>query len=114
MQKIFLAVFWYDYPLRRFKSLYKNFKSASLFSGDGLTSVTIPDSVTSIGEYAFYNCSNLASAKLKYPYNWETADKSGLVVTISQETLLNEGKAAELLRNAEYPLRRVKKPPVTF
>ena len=37
------------------------------FSGcTGLTSVTIPDSVTSIGEYAFYNCTGLTSVTLPF------------------------------------------------
>ena len=37
----------------------------SAFSGcSGLTSITIPNSVTSIGEYAFSDCSNLASITL--------------------------------------------------
>jgi hypothetical protein len=35
----------------------------SVFSAS-LTSVTIPDSVTSIGEYAFYDCTNLTQATL--------------------------------------------------
>ena len=35
--------------------------SSAFYDCDGLTSVTIPNSVTSIGERAFYNCSGLTS-----------------------------------------------------
>ena len=35
--------------------------SYAFYNYDSLTSITIPDSVTSIGDYAFYNCSNLTS-----------------------------------------------------
>ena len=34
------------------------------FEGRALTSIVIPDSVTTIGEYAFYNCSSLSSVTL--------------------------------------------------
>jgi BspA type Leucine rich repeat region (6 copies) len=37
---------------------------AQAFSGTGLTSVTIPDSVTSIGQEAFYGCTNLTNAMI--------------------------------------------------
>ncbi len=39
-------------------------KSSSVFSGTNITSVTIPDSVTSIGVDAFYNCTNLSSVTI--------------------------------------------------
>ena len=34
------------------------------FSGCGLTAITIPNSVTHIGDYAFYNCSGLTSVSI--------------------------------------------------
>ncbi len=47
---------------------------------NGITSVTIPNDITSIGEYAFFGCSNLASVRLGsdskldtiggYAFNW--------------------------------------------
>ena len=36
----------------------------SAFSGSGLTSITIPNSITNIGKFAFYKCSNLISATI--------------------------------------------------
>ena len=38
--------------------------SEAFFDCDSLTSVTIPDSVTSIGSYAFYNCNSLTSVTI--------------------------------------------------
>ena len=37
---------------------------SAFYNCTGLTSVTIPDSVTSIGNYAFYSCDNLTSATI--------------------------------------------------
>ena len=36
----------------------------AFYGCSGLTSVTIPESVTSIGDYAFYNCSGLTSVTI--------------------------------------------------
>ena len=38
----------------------------AFFNSNGLTSVTIPSSVKSIGSYAFYSCGNLSSVDIQY------------------------------------------------
>ena len=43
---------------------------------DSLTSVMIPDSVTSIGSSAFYNCSSLTSVTFKDTNNWSYTSNS--------------------------------------
>ena len=43
---------------------------------DSLTSVVIPDSVTSIGDYAFYNCTSLTSVY----YQGTASDWAGIVI----------------------------------
>lgn len=46
---------------------------AGLFGGSGLKSIVIPDTVKTIGEYAFANCESLATVEL--PENLETMGK---------------------------------------
>ena len=41
-----------------------NIGSHAFYRCNGLTSVTIPDNVTNIGEYAFYDCSSLTSVTI--------------------------------------------------
>ena len=42
----------------------------------GLTSITIPEGVTSIGNRAFYGCSGLESITFNTPYSWQISSSS--------------------------------------
>ncbi|MBO7341330.1 MAG: leucine-rich repeat domain-containing protein, partial [Clostridia bacterium] len=57
-----------------------------------LTAITIPNSVTSIGEYAFFYCYNLTSATFAEPNGW-SADGTA----ISATDLADPATAAEYL-----------------
>ena len=62
---------------------------------DSLTSVAIGDGVTSIGSYAFYGCDSLTSVVFENTSGW----KAG-TMTISSYQLSNSGTAALYLRDA--------------
>ena len=59
-----------------------------------LTSITIPDSVTSIGGYAFSGCSKLTSATFKITSGWRAGSRY-----ISSSQLINQTTAATCLRS---------------
>ena len=42
----------------------------AFYECSGLTSVTMPDSVTSIGDYAFMDCGHLLNIKLSKNVRW--------------------------------------------
>ncbi len=72
------------------------------FAGcDSLTSVTIPDSVTSIGYAAFSDCDSLTSVIFKNIEGWKTYynDRSYEEMPIPSTDLANTATAAEYLRN---------------
>ena len=60
---------------------------ASAFSCDSLRSITIPDSVTSIGSYAFYNCKNLSAV-----YYIGSEEDWDLITIDSYNGCLNDAK----------------------
>ena len=68
---------------------------AGLFSGcTGLTSVTIPDSVTSIGDYAFSGCTGLKSVTI--PNNVTSIGKEAFNCTGLTEVIYNAKAVADL------------------
>ncbi|MGN1060833.1 MAG: leucine-rich repeat protein, partial [Candidatus Coproplasma sp.] len=69
-----------------------------------LTSVTIPNSVTSIGAWAFYGCDSLTSVTFENISGWwrltDSTATSG--TSISSTDLANTSTAAEYLRSTYY------------
>ena len=64
------------------------------FSNTGITSITIPSSVTSIGAYAFDECNNFTSAVFANPNGW-SADGTPL----ASSDLSNTSTAATYLKS---------------
>ena len=66
-----------------------------------LTSATIPDSVTSIGAYAFSGCSSLKSVTFKNTQGWWRTSSSSATrgTSISSSDLANSSTAATYLRS---------------
>lgn len=71
------------------------------FNGTSLTSITIPDSVTSIGSYAFSNCSRLKSVTFENKVGWWYASSSDASSgkTLSSTDLADTVTAATYLTN---------------
>ncbi|GAP72295.1 endoglucanase [Candidatus Symbiothrix dinenymphae] len=64
------------------------------FQNSGLTSITIPNSVTSIGDAAFYGCSSLAGVKLTGNTPMELADTSAAFQYFTATLLVPTGALA--------------------
>ena len=76
----------------------------------GLTSVTIPDSVVSIGEYAFEDCSGLTRVIFENPNGWwySSSNSATSGTSISSSALADPSTAATYLKStyAEYYWKR--------
>ncbi|MBQ3493845.1 MAG: leucine-rich repeat protein, partial [Clostridia bacterium] len=75
----------------------------------GLTSISIPSSVTSVGFDAFSDCYNLTTAKFNNPTGWFVADSadatSGTPVTVTSEFTEENANVLKGI-NGLYLLRR--------
>ncbi|MDE5599398.1 MAG: leucine-rich repeat domain-containing protein, partial [Ureaplasma sp.] len=66
-----------------------------------LTSINIPDGVTTIGKYAFYNCSSLTSIKMP---NSVTSIETGVFTNVPSTCVMNVSSTWDqtLATNADY------------
>ncbi|MBQ3494160.1 MAG: leucine-rich repeat protein, partial [Clostridia bacterium] len=81
------------------------------FAGCGLTTITIPSSVNSIGGAAFDYCNNLTSAKFENPTGWFVADSADATEGTSVTTLTADfsdvnANVLKGLGENEYMLRK--------
>ena len=69
-----------------------------------LTNITIPDSVKSIGSYAFYNCGSLTSVTFENTSSWWVSTSSSATsgTTISESDLADPSTAANYLKSTYY------------
>ena len=79
---------------------YAIYQSA-FYNCSSLTSVTVPDGVTDIGDNAFAGCSSLTSVTFENPDGWWYADSSAAAsgTSISTDSLANTSTAATYLKS---------------
>ena len=91
-----------EYSKVKISDTYNNLPVRNIYNGAfknaTITNVFIPDSVTSIGRYSFYNCSGLTSVIFKNPNGWSLSKGN----SISEETLSYPSIAAKYLRSTYY------------
>ena len=76
---------------------------ANAFARCGFASITIPDSVTAIGMYAFHSCTSLTSVTFDNPSGWyldSTGESVDMTNATNNVTLLTETYATNTLRRA--------------
>ena len=83
----------------------------AFYDCSGLTSITIPDSVTSIGSFAFLGCSGLISIHIgagMQKISWLPTDVSQITITISKDSpyLTTDSKAIFAKSNGELSVSK--------